>query len=523
MNSSPTASPNITTEFNDLDEAEFRLRGITKEIVQNQFEILMMNQKSIDIIEGASEDNGILKPVKNDIKVLKQFFKKEAKNNSLCHFVVSSNQHNEIIATLQKFYAQFDPEKESFGRYVNRNRSYQLVTFFRKIKKFPFYNILQRNLKKHNESARQTDLGKLHMAHEILYGNNINFSELPKMLFPFYKRLKKSATTLFEGKFLQLLRDAPKFEKVSVRFCVSSKSQKKFNQELDKLLTAKVTKKMKNVDVTFIHCPVQNETICINKENKIVREKDNSILYSPPGHGVFLSALNECTDDIIYISSAENVKSKKIQLPLNRFRRVLISKLLMAKQNADHILHEFRKENYHPDANRTEEVIQLVSREFNIKFPSEIKNFNTLEKNKLICQYLDRPLRVCATIRGSKSGESKPCWIKHENGKHLSLVHPEELNHLKEEQELIFKNTDYYVPGEMACSIKRYNGEKYNLAQFCDNSEGFRSIRFHKKEDVACLQLPGLWNGNMLHWNTLLIEMPERLYQPFKGLEDLVS
>ncbi|UZO82407.1 DUF4301 family protein [Aquimarina sp. ERC-38] len=523
MDISTPAPQDITSNFSELDEAEFRLRGITKEIVRNQYETLMINRKEVHILEGAQEENGVVKQEKATVKKLKQQFKKESKNLNLCHFIVSSNQYNEIVATLEKFYAQFDPEKESFGRYVNRNQSYQLATFFRKIKRFPFYKTLQQNLKKHNESARHTDLGKLHMTHEILYGANINFNTLPKMLFPFYKRLKKSSVTLFEGRFLQALREGSKFKHVAMQFCVPSKSQKQFNDVLNNISTPRVIKKMKNVTVNFIHCPVQSETICVNNKNEIVREKDNSILFSTPGHGVYLSALNEIKDDIIYISGAENVKSKKIQLPLNRFRRVLMSQLLSSRRLADTIITELRDENYQPNPQRTEEVIRLIKKEFNIVLPSEIQNFTTEEKNKLICEYLDKPLRVCAAIKGSQPGESKPCWISHANGKHLALVHPEELNHLSEEQDILYKNIEYYVPGEMACSIQRYNGEKYNLAEYCDNKEGFRSVRFHKDQDIACLQRPGLWNGNMLKWNTILIEMPQRLYQPFKGLEDLIS
>jgi hypothetical protein len=43
-----------------------------------------------------------------------------------------------------------------------------------------------------------------------------------------------------------------------------------------------------------------------------------------------------------------------------------------------------------------------------------------------------------------------------------------------------------------------------------------------KGRDLQALELPGLWNGAMADWNTVLVEVPLETFNPVKTVGDLL-
>ena len=40
---------------------------------------------------------------------------------------------------------------------------------------------------------------------------------------------------------------------------------------------------------------------------------------------------------------------------------------------------------------------------------------------------------------------------------------------------------------------------------------------------LKAMELPGLWNGSMAHWNTLFVEVPLITFNPVKTVNDLLK
>jgi len=40
--------------------------------------------------------------------------------------------------------------------------------------------------------------------------------------------------------------------------------------------------------------------------------------------------------------------------------------------------------------------------------------------------------------------------------------------------------------------------------------------------EIKALELPGLWNGAMSDWNTILVEVPVSTFNPVKTVNDLL-
>ena len=75
----------------------------------------------------------------------------------------------------------------------------------------------------------------------------------------------------------------------------------------------------------------------------------------------------------------------------------------------------------------------------------------------------------------------------------------------------------------MVCSIKNYKGETYDLGTFVDPKAAFITKKTIQGNEIKALELPGLWNGSMAHWNTIFVEVPLITFNPVKTVNDLLK
>ena len=86
----------------------------------------------------------------------------------------------------------------------------------------------------------------------------------------------------------------------------------------------------------------------------------------------------------------------------------------------------------------------------------------------------------------------------------------------------MLKESSHFNPVDLACAIKDYDGNKFNLPDFVDVETGFISSKSRKGIEFKALELPGLWNGAMSDWNTIFVEVPAQTFNPVKTVNDLL-
>ena len=57
---------------------------------------------------------------------------------------------------------------------------------------------------------------------------------------------------------------------------------------------------------------------------------------------------------------------------------------------------------------------------------------------------------------------------------------------------------------------------------YVDPQTGFISSKSKDGRPLQALELPGLWNGAMSDWNTLMVEVPASTFNPVKTVNDLL-
>jgi len=84
------------------------------------------------------------------------------------------------------------------------------------------------------------------------------------------------------------------------------------------------------------------------------------------------------------------------------------------------------------------------------------------------------------------------------------------------------KASTYFNPVDLVCCIKDYKGNKFNLKDFIDPQSAFISEKSKDGRTLKAMELPGLWNGAMAHWNTIFVDVPIETFNPVKTVNDLL-
>ena len=75
---------------------------------------------------------------------------------------------------------------------------------------------------------------------------------------------------------------------------------------------------------------------------------------------------------------------------------------------------------------------------------------------------------------------------------------------------------------DLACSLRDATGEPFDLGNFADEKAVFIAGKTHEGKPLKALERPGLWNGAMAFWETLLTEVPKETFAPVKTVLDLL-
>ena len=86
----------------------------------------------------------------------------------------------------------------------------------------------------------------------------------------------------------------------------------------------------------------------------------------------------------------------------------------------------------------------------------------------------------------------------------------------------LMNSATHFNPVDLVCGVKNYKGEKFDLTQYTDPATGFISSKSSGGRELRAQELPGLWNGAMAKWNTVLVEVPITTFSPVKVVQDLL-
>ena len=505
-------------EFLPKDLKQLEEKGISKEKVLDQIEIFKQGIPFVRLEKAAIVSDGIKKLTKAREKILVSKFEELKGLLSLLKFVPASGAASRMFKSLFSFLEHYDPDREGVDAYIERLNETDLRTFFKHIKKFPFYEVVQERLKKRAGSGNDD---KYLFVSEMLREDGLNYGFYPKGLLPFHNYGKYTATP-----FEEHLKEASAYgalnNKAKLHFTISEQHQAFFNAEF-KTAGPRVSATTKTeFDVTYSNQKASTDTIAVTLDNEPFKKEDGSVLFRPGGHGALIENLNEQNADIIFIKNIDNVVVPEHEAELAFCKKVLAGLLLEVQQKAFAYADQLDRNDI--TGEQLHEIKIFLENDLNVRFLDSFSSFSISEQLEILKDKINRPIRVCGMVKNEGEPGGGPFWIRDAHA-HISLqiVESAQIDSSDEAQMIILKNSTHFNPVDIVCGVRNFRGEKYNLSNFVDTKQGFITLKTQEGKELKAYELPGLWNGAMAFWNTIYVEVHLLTFNQVKTVNDLLK
>ena len=510
-------------KYSNKDLEQIQHKGISKNTVEDQVARLKNGMSYSDLVAAATIKKGIESFDDNEIQDFIKLYEANQNDQSIVKFVPASGAASRMFKFLFQFLQRFNPAKQSIKEYAERHNDNLIIPFIEQLKTFPFYNEVMLALKKANPDydGLSNDQKHLQFVKTMLDDSALNYSFFPKGLLPFHQYGNESITAFQEHLFESTLYAASN-GKANLHFTVSKKHHQYFLQVLDTIKEDLEQKTKTTFNVSFSYQKESTETVALTEKGEVYRAEDNSILFRPGGHGALLENLNDLDNDLVFIKNIDNIVVSNKNVKVSNYKKLLAGVLLDVQKEAFANLHKLDEGNL-TDADF--KMIALFLRyRLNVPIVQDFDALAAKEKTAFLREKLNRPMRVCGMVKNEGEPGGGPFWVKDKEGKiSLQIVEFAQIDfRRKNQQELVYKAT-HFNPTDLVCGVKNYKGEKFNLLDFVDPEAAFITMKTQNGIEIKALELPGLWNGSMAHWNSIFVEVPLETFNPVKTVNDLLK
>jgi len=499
--------------FSQEDLDTIAKKGISMELIEVQLENFRKEFPPITLISPATIGDGIIRLTNERSKEYAEKYMGVQKDLTIIKFVPASGAASRMFKSLFEYLnreedAGIDPDPD-------------VLEFVEGINEMALEKDLEEAL-----WQRGLDLGKLiseggfrEVVEAVLDEEGLNYGQLPKGLIKFHK-YENECRTPVEEHLVEAAEYCRNSENaVHLHFTISPEHEEPFTNLVNKVQSTYE----KRYDVKFstgfsIQHPY-TDTIAVDPGNNPFRNTDGSILYRPGGHGALLANLGDLDADIIFIKNIDNVCPDRMKPETYLYKKALAGILIDIRDKVFRYMRAL-------DAGicKELEVIELfLEKELNLRLSEADKKLGRDEKQELLKQKLNRPIRVCGMVKNEGEPGGGPFWTLNRDASiSLQIVESAQIDFSNPEQAVIAGSATHFNPVDLVCATRDHQGNPFKLDVFIDPETGLISSKSSDGRDLKAQELPGLWNGAMSDWNTLFIEVPAETFNPVKTVNDLL-
>lgn len=492
--------------FIENDIQQIKERGSDLSVVEEQVRYFEKGFPFLQLSKAATVGDGIIRLTDDEIaQVISEFDKSAADGEiALLKFVPASGAATRMFKSLFS-YLQEDKKDKSVDE------------FFAKLKDFAFYEDLKTSLAADGYEIESAD--EKTIASYFLTAKGLGYGELPKGLLKFHNYTERSRTPL-EEHLVEGAKYANAGSNVQIHFTVSPEHRDKFEKLVVEAIPSYQTQYGVRYIVSFSEQKSSTDTIAVNLDNTPFREKDDSLLFRPAGHGALLENLGQLDADIIFIKNIDNVVPDRIKGDTITYKKALAGIVLRYQKR---IFAYLDKLTGNADVALLAELDGFFRDELCVIPPAGFESWSAEKKKEYFVGKLDRPLRACGMVKNQGEPGGGPFWAENADGSSsLQIVESAQVDVDNADQNSIFKNSTHFNPVDLVCAVKNKKGELYDLKKFRDPLTGFITGKSKDGKELKAQELPGLWNGSMADWNTLFVEVPLITFNPVKTVNDLL-
>jgi hypothetical protein len=406
---------------------------------------------------------------------------------SVGYFIPASGSGSRMFQFLYEYLS--DPKEENQAlveRFVNA------------IDQFAFYSKLPTELR---TSVEKGDFRLDDLILEIIGKNGLGLGSLPKGLIPFHK-LEPFILNPFQEQLLQGVKLSKK--ELSFHFTI----QEDFTNEFKSYVKVLEDTTGITYETTFSVQETATNAIAFLEDGAVCKDKEGNMVSRPAGHGSLLHNLAHTKGDILFIKNIDNVQHYEQS-----------EKTVETWELLGGVLTEFRREAALIFSNPDNVVLAELNKKFQLVPEEELIHYTSVEEIK---ELLDRPVRVCGMVRNQGQPGGGPFWVKEQGRVTKQIVEKAQIAATSEQLALLVKST-HFNPVMIAACQYDFEGNKYDINEFVDHSKYFKVSKTHQGQKIGYIELPGLWNGSMAHWNSIFVEIPSEVFSPVKTILDLLE
>lgn len=500
-------------ELNEKDLEILNAKGISEEKLAEELEMLKNGFPYLRIEAPATPGNGIfvLTPELEDQSsdLWNQYLDKGGK---VLKMVPASGAASRMFKDLFAFVnGKKDKPDNDF-----------MKKFFEHIEEFAFFAVLNAkcielyglSVDSLVKEKRYKDVVKA-----LIEKEGLNYGQLPKALLRFHRVPGTSRTAIEEHLAEGAQYASGKDGKVRVHFTVSEDHLPLVNLKFEEMKG----KLEHEYDVEYeLSTSVQKpstDTVAANLDGTPYREK-GGLFFRPGGHGALIENLNDLDADVIFIKNIDNVVPDARRLDTIRYKKVIGGVLVGIKQKADNYCRLLKKGT--PSEAELDEMMDFLHKVLCITHDSA-NGMNSEEKAAYIYSKLNRPYRVCGMVKNEGEPGGGPFLAYNPDGTvSPQILESTQIDPKNKEAQKMLKEATHFNPVDLVVCTRDWEGKKFTLPEYVDKATGFISQKSREGVEIKALELPGLWNGAMSDWNTVLVEVPVSTFNPVKTVNDLL-
>lgn len=488
-------------------------KGISEAQIAEQLACFQKGFPFLKLDAAASIEKGILAPEAEEQKAYLAAWKAYTHTEkTIVKFVPASGAASRMFKDLFEFLgADYDAPTTKFEQ-----------TFFESIERFAFYDDLNVACQRTTGDAISALLAAGNykaVVAALLEEAGLNYGALPKGLLKFHRYAEGARTPLEEHLAEGALYAAGKSGKVNVHFTVSTE-----HRELFKVLVSEVTAEFAqrygvDYNISFSEQKPNTDTLAADGNNQPFRE-EGKMLFRPGGHGALIENLNDLDADIIFIKNIDNVVADRLKADTVLYKKLIAGVLVSLQQQAFAYLELLDSGNYTTE--QVMEILQFVQKKLFCKNPAT-KNLEDAELVIYLKSKLNRPMRVCGMVKNVGEPGGGPFLAYNNDGTiSLQILESSQIDMKVAASKEMFEKGTHFNPVDLVCAVRDYKGHKFDLSNYVDKATGFISQKSKNGKELQALELPGLWNGAMSHWNTVFVEVSLATFNPVKTVNDLL-
>lgn len=398
-----------------------------------------------------------------------------------------------------------------------------LKTFFDNAEDFAFYghlNFICMQLFGKSIGSLVKEKRYKEVLEALLTANGLNYGSLPKGLLLFHKIMGGARTPFEEHLAEGALYACGKDGKVHLHFTVSEDHLPLFQAKLEENKCHLEHMYDVEYDVTFSVQKPSTDTVAATKDGDAFRTKEGKLFFRPGGHGALIENLNDLDADVIFIKNIDNVVPDSQKDVTVRWKKILGGVLVAAKQVADRYCKRLAEGV--PTDEEMAEMLTFLRTKLCVTGDNADK-MAPEDRAAYLMRKLNRPMRVCGMVKNEGEPGGGPFLAYNPDGTvSPQILESTQIDPKNKEAVEMLKSSTHFNPVDLAVSTRDYQGKKFNLPDFVDPATAFISEKSVEGTEIKALELPGLWNGAMSDWNTILLEVPAATFNPVKTVNDLL-